>query len=113
MSLRISPALLAGVMITVGLTACQHNVAVFKTLADASSACYAWREHGKKLSLISKEDPRDRGGRHVIVTSSRACKFDSRKDAYFGFDAQAASDGITTAELAKAQELAKEFRIAP
>lgn len=113
MSLRIDPALLAGVMITLGLTGCQQNVTAFKTLADASSACYAWREKGKKLSLVSKEDPQDRGGHHVIVTSSRACRYDSSKNAYFGFDAPTASNGITTAELAQAQELAKEFRVEP
>lgn len=105
------PSLLAVLVVATGLAGCQQNVSSYKTLPDASAACHAWREKGRKLSLVSDQDPGDRADRPVMLTSSRACRFDSRRDVYVGLEVEATERNLTPSTLTQAQKPVREFRI--
>ena len=94
------------------LTGCQAPAQrTYSSLADASSACYRWRQEGKTITIDDtplKEHPKEVDR---YKTYDRTCTFDSTSDEYIGYISEGAHNQMTTAEMVKSRKQVLIFRI--
>mgnify|MGYP003347304081 CR=1 FL=1 len=111
-ALRKGFVLASALNIFLVLAGCQINsLKAYSTLADASSACYSWRQHGKSITVsdASATDPSAKVEHYK--TYDRACNFDPVLEEYVGYVSEGVHDGATSAEMVKNRKKVVSFRI--
>ena len=82
-------------LVGLATSGCQFNGTTYTTLADASAACYRWRQAGKPIQMRVKANENGKEKEFSIKTFNRDCKYDSHKDAYVGSEMKNYSAGGT------------------
>ena len=97
-------------LVGLATSACQFNGTTYTTLADASAACYRWRQAGKPIQVLVKANETGQNKEVPVKTYNRDCRYDSHKDAYVGYEIKDFSAGGAIHTPDKAYEV-RLFRL--